>query len=227
MLETTVKPMGRPKKLILDDAGADPSDFETRNRVIEAAKELFKAKGFKGVSMKDLAEAVSITPAALYYYFPKGKEELFLAILGNILDERLLGMERAISTSTDLQDRLYRLTLFFLTGSNDAMPVLMRDVASQVKDEQKKGAIWHRFGGDYFAVVAKVFQEAVTAGELAANISYDLVATLFIGMSFSLGHNPHVHEMLKDKVVVEKLAQTVVSILLNGVRGSEISLAQF
>ncbi len=219
--------MGRPKKVVLDDASADPSDFETRNRVVEAAKELFKAKGFKGVSMKDLAEAVKITPAALYYYFPKGKEELFLAVLGNILDERLLGMERAISNSTDLHERLYRLTLFFLTGANDAMPVLMRDVAALVKDEQKKGAIWHRFGGDYIAVVTKVFHEAMAAGELTNNVSSNLVGTLFIGMNFSLGHNPHVQALLQDQAAVERLAQIVVSILLNGVRGTDTSLAHF
>ena len=62
--------MGRPKKLNLEEVGVDPSDFETRNRIIQASILLFKEKGFKGGSMKDVAEAVSITPAALYYYFP-------------------------------------------------------------------------------------------------------------------------------------------------------------
>lgn len=219
--------MGRPKKVIAGNGEHDLPDFETRTRIIEAAKELFRAKGFKGVSMKDLAEAVSITPAALYYYFPEGKEELFLAVLGRFLDERAQGMAQAITNSTDLQDRLYRLTLFFLTGANDAVPVLMRDVAVQIKDEQKRGEIWHRFGGDYIAVVTRVFREAVASGELAPTISFNLVATLFSGMNFSLGHNPHVHAMLDDRAAVENLAQTVVSVLLNGVHGVDTSLVQF
>src|SRR5689334_1631508 len=107
--------MGRPKKINLEEAGIDPSDFETRNRIIHASIILFKEKGFKGVSMKDVAEAVSITPAALYYYFPDGKEALFLAVLENILDERKQGMEQAISGSNCIQDRLYALTMYFLT----------------------------------------------------------------------------------------------------------------
>jgi TetR/AcrR family transcriptional regulator, cholesterol catabolism regulator len=219
--------MGRPKKVIFSAGGDDPPDFETRTRILEAAKELFKARGFKGVSMKEVAEAVSITPAALYYYFPDGKETLFLAVLNNILDDRAQGMARAVSNSTTLRDKLYQLTLFFLTGANDAVPILMRDVAAQVKDEQKRGEVWHRFGGDYIAVVTKVFQEAVESGELAAGISFNLVATLFNGMNFSLWHNPHVHALLHDQAAVENLARAVVSILLDGVHGMDTSLVHF
>ena len=219
--------MGRPKKVIFSPGGDDPSDFETRTRILEAAKALFIARGFKGVSMKEVAEAVSITPAALYYYFPDGKETLFLAVLNNILDVRAQGMAQAVTNSTTLRDKLYQLTLFFLTGANDAVPILMRDVAAQVKDEQKRGEIWHRFGSDYIAVVTKVFQEAVESGELAAGISFNLVATLFNGMNFSLWHNPHVHALLHDQAAVENLARAVVSILLDGVHEADTSLVHF
>jgi len=214
--------MGRPKKLNLEDVGVDPSDFETRNRIINASIILFKEKGFKGVSMKDVAEAVSITPAALYYYFPDGKEALFLAVLENILDERKQGMEQAISGSLCIQDRLYALTMYFLTAGNDALPVLMRDISVQLKDERTRGEFWHRFGGDYAATVTKVFQEGAANGEITKAVSPELLATLFSGMNFTLGRSLHLQAHLKPGdtgMEPEKLARTVVDILFNGIRG--------
>lgn len=219
--------MGRPKKYIPEDASADPSEFETRCRVIQAAKELFLAKGFKGVSMKDLAEGSKLTPAALYYYYPGGKEELFLAVLEFILNERVVSLQRAVEGGTNLEERLQRLTGMFLTGTGDAMFGLIRDVQTQVKDHDKQMEIWKRFRGDYFPIVGKVFQDAADAGELPTTIPATLLASLYLGMSMSLGHNPIVQGLLTGDDSVEKVAQTVVSILLNGVRGTGNLLAPF
>lgn len=243
--------MGRPKKLVLDDLGADPSDFETRHRVIQASMTLFKEKGYKGVSMKDVAEAVSITPAALYYYFPDGKEALFLAVLETILDERRQGMEQAIAGNQGIEDRLYALTMYFLTVGNDTFPILMRDVAAQVRDDKKWGEIWHRLRSDYIDTVTRIFQEAGAAGEITSAVSPSLLATLFTGMNFSLGRGLHFRgqtiekegtaaDSLVDRLrnsrgshfhaqtidsqtqaEAERLARTVVDILLNGIRGCD------
>lgn len=218
--------MGRPKKLNPDEVGVDLSDLETRPRIIQAAMTLFIEKGYKGVSVKDIAEAVSITPAALYYYFPDGKEALFMAVLEHILDERKKGMEQAISTGPCIQDRLYALTMYFLTAGNDALPVLMRDVAVQLKDERSRGEFFHRAGSDYAATVNKIFQEAAANGEITDKVSPELLATLFSGMNFTLGrtrqmHALHGHTNRSDvtEMEPEKLARIIVDILFNGIRG--------
>jgi len=38
--------------------------------ILSVAKSMFAVKGFDGVSMRDLANAVGITPPTLYHYFP-------------------------------------------------------------------------------------------------------------------------------------------------------------
>jgi hypothetical protein len=48
----------------LDDLSSH-IDHETWRQVLTAAKDLFLAKGYKGVSMKEIASAVQVTPAAL------------------------------------------------------------------------------------------------------------------------------------------------------------------
>lgn len=45
----------------------------TKTLILSKAVSLFSQKGFNGVSMRDLAKAVKITPGALYYHFPNKK----------------------------------------------------------------------------------------------------------------------------------------------------------
>ncbi len=61
---------------------------ETRTRILACSVALFARAGFEGVSMRDVATAVGVTPAALYYHFPD-KEQLYLAAVGYIFNDRL------------------------------------------------------------------------------------------------------------------------------------------
>lgn len=48
-------------------------DQATKNLILSEAVSLFSQRGFNGVSMRDLASAVKISPGALYYHFPNKK----------------------------------------------------------------------------------------------------------------------------------------------------------
>jgi AcrR family transcriptional regulator len=61
----------------------------TRARILEVARDLFTEKGYEKISLREIAEEVGITKAALYYYFPT-KEKLFGALV-----EPLFQMQRA------------------------------------------------------------------------------------------------------------------------------------
>ena len=43
---------------------------DTRDRIFKAARALFDKEGFEGLSMRRLAEAVGVTPMAIYKHFP-------------------------------------------------------------------------------------------------------------------------------------------------------------
>jgi len=49
---------------------------ETRDKILEAARELFVTEGYEGVSMRQVAEKIEYSPTALYVHFTD-KEELF------------------------------------------------------------------------------------------------------------------------------------------------------
>jgi len=56
-----------------------PPGEDRRNRILEAALKVFAAKGFKGATNKDIADAAGVTPGLIYWYF-KNKEDLFFAL---------------------------------------------------------------------------------------------------------------------------------------------------
>jgi len=63
--------------------------MENNNRkkeIIEAAKKRFAKDGYSPTSMDDIARDVGITKPSLYYFF-KGKEEIFSAIIEEVIDE--------------------------------------------------------------------------------------------------------------------------------------------
>ena len=66
---------------------------QTRERILEVALELFTHQGYDKTSLRDIAERLQITKAALYYYFER-KEDILLelhlrlqALGANVLDE--------------------------------------------------------------------------------------------------------------------------------------------
>jgi AcrR family transcriptional regulator len=49
---------------------------ETRDKIVDAARELFVSEGYEGVSMRRVAEKIEYSPTAIYLHFAD-KEELF------------------------------------------------------------------------------------------------------------------------------------------------------
>lgn len=65
----------------------------TKLRALDEAVSLFSKKGYSGVSMRDIAKAVGISPAALYNHF-ENKEALYRAAVSSAFEnkeQRLLG----------------------------------------------------------------------------------------------------------------------------------------
>jgi AcrR family transcriptional regulator len=53
--------------------------LETRDRILDAARELFVAEGYDGVTMRKVAEKIEYSPTAIYVHF-HDKQQLFLEL---------------------------------------------------------------------------------------------------------------------------------------------------
>lgn len=77
----------------------------SRGRIVAAALDLFSTRGFEGTSIRDIANAVGMTTASLYYHFPS-KEDLFVCVHGLSIDAVTSAVRRALEGIADPWDRL-------------------------------------------------------------------------------------------------------------------------
>ena len=71
-----------------------PERINRRDNIVDAAAKLFVQNGYDATSVRQIADVVGVTEAALYYHFKDGKRELLEAVIEcqipdllNIVDE--------------------------------------------------------------------------------------------------------------------------------------------
>ena len=52
---------------------------DTRQRILDVAAELFAEQGYDGTSLREIAERIGVTKAALYYHF-QSKDQILQAL---------------------------------------------------------------------------------------------------------------------------------------------------
>ena len=82
--------------------------------------------------MKEVAEQVQVTSAALYYHFPGGKQDLFFSIIQTMLEEWTQGALLATTQVQGLREGLIKLTQYLLTLPIDRFSILARDIHDRV-----------------------------------------------------------------------------------------------
>ena len=61
------------------DENEPPEAASTRERILNVALDLFTEKGFDGASLREIAERLGVTKAAIYYHFAS-KDDILLAL---------------------------------------------------------------------------------------------------------------------------------------------------
>ncbi len=98
----------------------------TRDRILAVALERFAAHGYAGTSVRDLAEQLGVTKAALYYHF-SSKEDIVEALLEPALAQlRALG-ERATARPAPPASELLGTLVDILARNAPLIRALMAD----------------------------------------------------------------------------------------------------
>lgn len=205
------------KKTLEEQSRPFDGDRETRQQILEAARELFLARGYKGVSMKEVAEEVQVTSAALYYHFPGGKQDLFFSIVQMMLEDWTRGALLATAQAQGLQERLGRLTRYLLTLPIDRFSILARDIHENMLDRETQRIALEELQNVFVQHVSGLFQQAISAGEISGEIPAAVLATMYEGMSISLLRSQYLAIGETGRYDADQLAGFVVSVLLRGI----------
>ena len=98
---------------------------QTRERLMDAAEELFAEKGFHGTSIRDIVDEAGCNIAAVNYHF-QGKENLYFEVTGRrlaarreVLLEKIRGSMKNPEAPPDLQSVLASYAQEFVEPESD------------------------------------------------------------------------------------------------------------
>jgi len=80
-------------------------DTSTEEKIKEAAKTVFLAKGFEGCTSREIANAAGMNVALVNYYF-RSKSQLFKLIFQSAMEDFMLSMVHVFKTEQTLEEKL-------------------------------------------------------------------------------------------------------------------------
>lgn len=163
-------------------------DVGTRERIMREAVHLFVERGYHGLSMRELAQAVGVTKPALYHHYAD-KEALFLAIMEEALSGLRLALERSRRPAS-LREQLRVLIRELLSSAPQQR--LGLQLAGELKHvspsrrqnfEQHYREVWT--GG-----LGQLLAQATERGELRPDIAVPVITGALLGMLYALVSRP-------------------------------------
>jgi len=134
----------------------------TRERLVEAALELFEQHGFDGVTVEEIAAAAMVSARTFYRYF--GSKE---GVLFDQQDELLAVLHRTIVTEQPDQPAIAAVRAAIVT--------LTQHTAHLVTTQRRKAAIYRATPsvGDYERTVIRPRWQQTLAGAVAQRLAVD------------------------------------------------------
>lgn len=140
----------------------------SRGLVIEAARKLFAAEGYEGVSMRKIATMAGCSPATLYTLFPS-KRQVLRHIWEEVFSELVTVLERTCDASTDA-DRLEACCLvvidFWLLRPDDYRAIFL--IEDRLQDAEDRYFVDSAEVLSRLTVFRRCIVDAQARGELRA-----------------------------------------------------------
>jgi phosphoribosylaminoimidazole-succinocarboxamide synthase len=186
---------------------------ETRERLLEAAARVFAREGYERASVDEVAREAGFSSGALYSNF-EGKEDLFLALLGQTVERVSRRVSEAISERPTVEERA-RLGaaewMRFLEREPEQFLLAMEFWAYAVRDPEAR----RRFAAAYAeprAATARLIDESARALGVRPTLPAEQLATAVDSLADGLA----LQRLLDPESVPEGLFGEVLSLLLAG-----------
>jgi TetR/AcrR family transcriptional regulator len=167
-------------------AVARPRNCPVRDRLLQAAMELFASRGYAATSIREIVEAAGVTKPVLYYHF-QSKEGLFLALFAALqatMDETLA---RSLAASGSARARIVRLfDAFFALFEEHQASVRFLNAAYWGPAEGAPPVDFEAVHLRFATAVERMVAEGVVAGEFRRARALDVAHVLLAVVSYSM-----------------------------------------
>lgn len=182
---------------------------DSREKILEIATRLFIAQGYRGISMREIAEAVGVSKPAIYHHF-RDKEALFLAILNRNVQGLSATIQQAHQMSADSVAALERIIRIILEQPVEQRAVLRLATQDMVHlGDLARQKFIEQYYVTFLGTIRTVIEQGVAAGELRA-IDPAVATWALLGILFPYSNN-------NSPPATEAIIQQVIAIFLHGV----------
>jgi TetR/AcrR family fatty acid metabolism transcriptional regulator len=184
----------------------------TRERILDAALDVFASKGYHEARLDDIVETAHISKGSIYFYFPN-KERLFLALVDQFADLIERRATEAIARQPRVGiDRVRAAVMAVLETfgryRRPAKILLVQAVGLGATFEKKRLEVTDRFA----ALIKRHLDEAVAVGEIQP-IDTTVVAHAWMGAIYNLV----IRWVMTGDPPAERIPPTLVPLLLRSV----------
>lgn len=170
---------------MIDKSGARrlrKSDL-TRGRILDAAAETFRAKGYTAARLSDIADLAETQAGSLYYHFAS-KEQLaeeVLALGVKQVSEAVAAAIEALPERADFRTRLRAAVEAHLTSmlQHDAYSAANVRIINQVPEDVRERHLSHH--RHYGAFWRRLLEQAQAAGEVRPGVDLTAIRMLILG----------------------------------------------
>jgi AcrR family transcriptional regulator len=139
--------------------------FQMKERIIQQAALLFTKRGYRGISMRNLAEACEITQAALYYHF-RNKETILEVILQNYCDETGLAIDSIRAQNISLTEQLTQIVVMLFNQRPDQRSVIRLSMLEiDNLNFEKRSAIARLYQERFTGQIEAILKKGIDCGE--------------------------------------------------------------
>ena len=199
-------------------AGHETEREETAKLILQAARRLFMAHGYRAVSTRQVAEAVGLTQPALYHHFAT-KEELYVAVVLGEVARLRAGLERIIRRDSPVDERLRGVARFLLTTVDYDFPLMYHDMGTELSEGARKrlgGAFFGGIIGPLATIFADGHRDGVLRDEAHGGLGATEAAGLFMSFVAHFLERPLVSAPTTRRDSSEVRADLLVRLLLGG-----------
>jgi TetR/AcrR family transcriptional regulator len=201
-------------------AGESGEERDRRQQIVDAAFEEFAEHGFRGATIKRIAQRARLRSQALIYWYFPAKEALFEAVLGQHLPILRMVLDPAPLLERPPEEVLPELARAYLaTGDRPGAPRLVRLLAPELI---RRPEIADAVGGPLIAKILEFIKTYLAHQvELGRLRPHDVRASAraFIGMILpQLGGKLFLPALRADGLTDEEHIATLVAIFLRGLQ---------
>jgi TetR/AcrR family transcriptional regulator, fatty acid metabolism regulator protein len=205
-------------------ATSDQQRQEKRERIVDAAVEVFAAKGFKSARIADIARRAGVADGTIYLYF-RNKEDILLSIFEEKMDLLLRDLRETIDRYEDPYDqmRAYARHHFSQLQRQPALAQVFQVELRQSHRflrEYRPEKLW-----EYLGVFARVVEDGQRAGKLRADVDPFLAQWAFFGALDEISIQ-WVLSRRRERFNLERAAEQVVDLFFRGVAAAEPNPSQ-